>query len=427
MGEYFAHKELIVFLTAFGVILIVSRLMAEVMRRIKMPSVLGEIFTGIILGPTVLGTLAPGVFEGLFPFIADPQAHHDVAVAMDALISVSVILLLFVAGMEVQLPLVIEQGKTALLVTFFGMIFPIAAGFVASYMFPSYFGIGPDDDMNLFGFFIGVVMSITALPVIARIMMDMNIFKTRIGMTIIASAMLIDMLGWLIFSVILTLMDSGTESKSFGFTVVSILLFGGFMLTFGTKIIDKALPWIQAKFAWPGGVLSLSLGLCLLGAAFTESLGIHAILGAFIVGIALGDSPHLREGTAEIIHQFVTNVFAPLFFVSIGLYTNFISNFNLWLVLILLAFAYISKIAGAKIGAAMGGLTGKDSWAVGMAMSTHGALEIILGSLAVKADLINEEVFVAIVLLVIISIITAAPLLKPFLSTKTKRVKKNTS
>jgi Kef-type K+ transport system membrane component KefB len=330
---------------------------------------------------------------------------------MDAMINISVIMLLFVAGMEVQLPLVIEQGKVALSTTFFSMLIPIGVGYLGVQFLPELF-MASTEEVGLVGFFIGVVLSITALPVIARILMDMNLFKTRIGMTIIASAMLIDLLGWLIFSVLLSVIEDGPSETSLTHTLISIVVFGGFMLTIGSRLIDKSLPWVQTKFSWPGGVLALSFGLCFLGAAFTESIGIHSILGAFIVGIAFGDSANMRDRTREIIHQFVTNVFAPIFFVSIGLYVNFVDNFNLPLIGFLLVLAYSSKIIGAKIGARLGGLSKRDSWAVGVSMNTHGVLEIILGSLAMVAGLINEEVFVAIVVLVVISIITSAPMLK---------------
>jgi Kef-type K+ transport system membrane component KefB len=190
------------------------------------------------------------------------------------------------------------------------------------------------------------------------------------------------------------------------------------MLTIGSRLIDKSLPWVQTKFSWPGGVLALAFGLCFLGAAFTESIGIHSILGAFIVGIAFGDSANLRERTREIIHQFITNVFAPIFFVSIGLYVDFVENFNLPLILVLLVLAYSSKILGAHIGARLGGLKKNDALAVGVSMNTHGVLEIILGSLAMAVGLINEEVFVAIVVLVVVSIITSAPMIKKVINRK---------
>ncbi len=407
------HHDMIVFLLALGVIMIIARLFAELFKTIKLPSVLGEIVAGVILGPSILGYFWPESFDYLFPFIANPEIASTIPVqyAMDAMINVSVIMLLFVAGMEVQLPLVIEQGKVALSTTFFSMLIPIGVGYLGVQFLPELF-MASTEDVGLVGFFIGVVLSITALPVIARILMDMSLFKTRIGMTIIASAMLIDLLGWLIFSVLLSVIEDGPSETSLTHTLISIVVFGGFMLTIGSRLIDKSLPWVQTKFSWPGGVLALSFGLCFLGAAFTESIGIHSILGAFIVGIAFGDSANMRDRTREIIHQFVTNVFAPIFFVSIGLYVNFVDNFNLPLIVFLLVLAYTSKIIGAKIGARLGGLSKRDSWAVGISMNTHGVLEIILGSLAMVAGLINEEVFVAIVVLVVISIITSAPMLK---------------
>lgn len=407
------HHDMIVFLIAFGLILIVARLFAELFKQFKLPSVLGEIVAGVLLGPSVLGFFWPESFEYLFPFIAHPEFTSTIPVqyAMDAIINISVIMLLFVSGMEVQLPLVIEQGKVALSTTFFSMLIPIAIGYLGVQFVPDLF-MASNGDVSLVGFFIGVVLSITALPVIARLLLDMKLFKTRIGMTIIASAMLIDLLGWLIFSVLLSVIEDGESGMNFTNTLISIILFGAFMLTIGSRLIDKSLPWVQTRFSWPGGVLAFLFGLCFLGAAFTESIGIHSILGAFIVGIAFGDSANLRDRTREMVHQFVTNVFAPFFFVSIGLYVNFVENFNLTLVVILLALAYSSKILGAHIGARIGGLAKRDAWAVGVAMNTHGVLEIILGTLAMGVGLINEEVFVAIVILVVVSIITSAPLLK---------------
>ncbi len=409
-----SHTDIISFLTAFGTILIASRLISEVVRKFKMPVVLGEIIAGIVLGPTILGYFCPAIFDFLFPFISNPVLYANSLIAMDSIVSISVIMLLFVAGMEVQLPLVIEQGKVALLTTIFSMAIPMVVGFGTVYFFPEIFKISTDTNIWIYGSFIGVVLSITALPVIARIMMDMGIFKTKIGMIIIASAMFIDMLSWLIFSVLLSTIDGSIEKHSLTYTIISILVFGVLTLTIGTRLINAALPWIQTKFSWPGGVLSLAFGVCFLGAAFTESIGIHSILGAFIVGIAVGDSANLRERTNEIIHQFVTNVFAPVFFVSIGLYINFIDNFNWLLVVVMLLIAYVSKISGAKIGAMFGGLNNRDSWAVGTSMNTHGALEIILGTLALKANLINEEVFVAIIVMVVVTIITASPMIKRF-------------
>jgi len=155
-----------------------------------------------------------------------------------------------------------------------------------------------------------------------------------------------------------------------------------------------------------------------LGAAFTEFVGVHAILGAFIVGIAIGDSAHLKERTREIIQQFITNIFAPLFFVSIGLRVNFITDFDFVIVSVLLVIALIGKVAGGAIGARIGGLSKNESLAVGFGMSSSGAMGIIIGVIALEAGLIIEEVFVGLVIMALFTSIASAPMMSHFLKRK---------
>src|SRR5690606_16813371 len=138
-----------------------------------------------------------------------------------------------------------------------------------------------------------------------------------------------------IFSVILSFMGQ-SANLSLVSTIGITLLFTAFMLTLGKALIDRILPWINKNLAWPGGILSLSMAFCFMAAAFTEWLGIHAIFGAFILGVALGDSDHMSEKAKEIIHQFINNIFAPLFFVSIGLKINFAAHFDILLILAIL-------------------------------------------------------------------------------------------
>ncbi|MBY0432983.1 MAG: cation:proton antiporter, partial [Cyclobacteriaceae bacterium] len=164
--------------------------------------------------------------------------------------------------------------------------------------------------------------------------------------------------------------------------------------------------------AWPGGLLSLSLSLCFLAAAFTESIGIHAVFGAFIIGIALGDSEHMSERAKEIVHQFINNIFAPLFFVAIGLKVNFIANFDLALVLVVLVIAFAGKIIGSGLGTKLGGFTWRESLAAGFGMNARGAMEIILGIVALEYGIINEKVFVALVIMALLTSMTSGPLMK---------------
>ena len=212
--------------------------------------------------------------------------------------------------------------------------------------------------------------------------------------------------------------ESGT--LSIGQTILITLLFTLSMLTIGRSLINRVLPWINRTFAWPGGLLSVAMVLCFLAAAFTEYIGIHAIFGAFIIGVALGDSEHMPERAKEIVHQFINNIFGPLFFVSIGLYVNFLTNFNLIVVLALILLALVTKLIGSYLGARLGGLKRHQSLAVGFGMNTHGTLEVILGAIALNNGLINEEIFVAIVVMVIVSILISAPLMKYSLSLKKK-------
>ncbi|MGC4022116.1 MAG: cation:proton antiporter, partial [Cyclobacteriaceae bacterium] len=199
---------------------------------------------------------------------------------------------------------------------------------------------------------------------------------------------------------------------SFGYTIGLTISFVLIMLTLGRGVLNRILPWVNNKLAWPGGVLSLSLSLCFLAAAFTEFIGIHAIFGAFIIGVALGDSEHFSERAKEIVHQFINNIFAPLFFVSIGLRVNFIVNFDWLLTLTIIVIAFAGKIIGCGIGTRLGGFSWRESFASACGMNARGAMEIILGIIALESGLINERVFVSLVVMAIVTSMTSGPLMK---------------
>lgn len=405
-----SHSEVINLLLQLAAMLILARAFAEVARKFNQPAVVGELFAGLILGPTILGTFYPELFDYLF------MGSQDTNLALDGIVQIAVILLLFIAGLEVELHLIWSQGKAALSISFLGLVIPFALGFVFPYFFPDFFGLA-DGERLLFSLFMGTAMSITALPVVVRILMDTDMFKSKIGMLIVASAMVNDIIGWLIFSVILSFMGKGSN-LSLVQTVGITLVFTFFMLTVGKAIINRILPWINKKLAWPGGVLSLSMAFCFLAAAFTEWLGIHAIFGAFLLGIALGDSEHMSERAKEIVHQFINNIFAPLFFVSIGLKINFVTNFDLGLTVAVLAISFAGKIIGSGLGAAQGGFNFRESLAVGFGMNARGAMEIILGLIALDNGLIDEKLFVALVIMAIVTSMTSGPLMKLCLRTQ---------
>lgn len=405
---HLTSNDITILLLSISVMLFVARGVGELMRLIKQPLVIGEILAGIILGPTILGLIYPELFHSLF------NKSGSVNMVLEGITTISVVMLLLVSGIEVDLAVVLKQKKTALITSIMGIVVPFGLGFLAAYLFPEFFGIRDQSMRLVFALFIGTALSITALPVVARTLMDLNLFKTDIGYLIIASAMVNDLVGWIIFSIILRMVGTASHAFSFGTTLLFTFGFMIIVLFFGRKVINYVIPFVQKKFSFPGGILNLVLILGFFASAFTEYIGVHAVFGAFIIGIAIGDSAHLQERTKEIIEQFITNIFAPLFFVSIGLRINFINNFDFWIVSILLLLAFAGKVIGCGLGAYWGGMKKEESLVVGFGMNSRGAMQIVLGTLALQVGLIHEKVFVAIVIVAILTSISSAPLMNIF-------------
>lgn len=411
--------DVVVMLVGFAVMLGVARAAGELLHAFRQPAIVGEILAGIVLGPTVLGTFAPDLFAWLFP------SSGPLVAAYGAIVTLAVVLLLLIAGLEIDLSILWRQGRAALLISVLGTVIPFAVGFGAAYAWPGFWGIQEGADVFTFALFFGTALSISALPVIAKIMMDLDLFKTDVGMLVMGAAMFSDLVGWIVFSIVLGLMNAaapaGAEQAahgglSVGATIGLTLAIVAFALTLGRYLVHRSLPWIQSRLSWPGAVLSFTLVLTFASAAATEAIGIHAVFGAFLAGIAVGDSARLRPQTRMVLHQFVTYIFAPIFFVSIGLQADFLESFNLLLVLGVLAIAFVGKIAGCYLGAYLGRLSKRDSWAIAFGMNARGAMEIILGLLALQYGVIQEDMFVALVVLALVSSILGGPMMRMFIS-----------
>ena len=410
----FTSSQITIFLISISVMLFSAKLLGELFVKIKQPAIIGEIIAGVILGPTVFGIIFPSIFLQLFP------KSYEISIAIESFTTIAVILLLLISGLEVDLAMVLRQGKKAIYTSNMGLAIPFILGFGVSYLFPKLMGIGEGSSLFIFALFMGTALSISALPVIAKTLIDLNIFRQEIGVIIISAAMLNDLIGWLIFSIILGLIGTNHAGFSPLETMIFIILFVFFFLTIGKKILNKIIPYINKTFTFPGGILSFILILGFLGAAFTEYIGIHAIFGAFIIGVSFGDSAHLSIKTKEIIHQFVTHIFAPLFFVSIGLKVNFIQNFDFLIVSVILVLSFFGKVIGCGFGAYWSGLNKNDSLIVGFGMNSRGTMEIILGLIALQAGIINNQVFVALVIMALVTSISSAPIMSYFLSKKEK-------
>lgn len=408
-----SHHELVVFFLAVGVLLLAARVLGEIARSLNQPAVLGEILAGIILGPTVFGALAPEAQAWLFP-----QAG-GFPIALQAVTVLAITLFLLVAGLEVNLSAVLRQGRSTAIISLFGMIIPFAVGFGCAHYFPATFGAEPNSPPLIFSLFVGTALAISALPVIVKTLLDLNIYKSDFGMLVVSVAVIDDLAGWMLFAVILGMMGSQSEGfLSVQATIGATLAFAVVLLTVGRAVINRLLPLVQAYTSWPGGVLSFAVIGALFCAAFTEWIGIHAIFGAFLFGVALGDSSHLREKTRHTLEYFIAFIFAPLFFASVGLRVDFARNFDLFLVLAVIAIACIGKIFGCGLAGRLSGYSWRESWAIGFGMNARGAMEIILALLALNAGLISERMFVALVIMALFTSMIAGGLMQKILQRK---------
>ncbi len=398
--------QLGIMLLSLALLIGMARLLGELARRFHQPAILGELLAGVLLGPTVFGWLAPDIQVFLFP------REGPNALVLDGIGSLAIVLFLLVAGMEVDLSVVWKQGRAALKVGFLGTIIPFALGLLGAVVMPRALGRQIDADPVIFALFLATAMAISALPVIAKTLMDIDLYRTDLGMVVISAAIFNDLIGWTIFALILGMMGTHGSGLGIGFILLLTLLFAVLTLTVGRWLMHRALPMLQAYTHYPGGVVGFAVTMGLFGAALTEFIGIHAIFGAFLVGIALGDSTHLEERTRVMIDDFVSFVFAPLFFASIGLKVNFLTHFDTSLVLLVCMLACAGKLLGAVLGAYWGGFPSRERWAIGFAMNARGAMEIILGTLALEAGIIRQRLFVALVVMAILTSALSGPLMR---------------
>ncbi|HEY6074188.1 MAG TPA: cation:proton antiporter, partial [Anaerolineales bacterium] len=341
------------------------------------------------------------------------------AVVLNGLSTLAISLFLLVAGMEVDLSAVWRRGKSAFMVGAAGVIFPFALGFSLAWVAPGSLHAEQGSNPLIFALFIAVVLSITALPVIVRILMDLNLYHSDIGMIIVSAAVFDDIAGWIVFGTILGMMG-GSQGNGLGIVPLILLTLGftALVLTVGRWLIHRSFGWLLDRPMWSGGILGFSLSLGLFSAALTELMGIHAIFGSFLMGVAIGDSSHLKKQTRSTISQFIAFIFAPLFFATIGLRIDFAAHFNGLLVLILLGVTLAGKIPGCALGARLSGLPWREAWAIGLGMIAKGMMGIVLGLLALQNRVINETLFVAIIITSLVTSMMCGPLMQRVLRRK---------
>jgi Kef-type K+ transport system membrane component KefB/mannitol/fructose-specific phosphotransferase system IIA component (Ntr-type) len=404
------EHDALVFLLALGALLALARLLGEAARSLGLPAVVGELAAGLVLGPTAFGRVAPRAHAWLLGQGSTAQSM------LGAYTTVAVVLLVVVVGLEVDLGVVRRRGRTALLTGLLGTLLPMAGGVALGFLLPDGDLLDPSRRLT-FALLLGVVLSISALPVIAKTLLDLGLFKSDVGLLVMAAAMIDDVVGWLALSLLLgPVRGSHFDLASFGRTVALGVLFVGLVVVAGRRLIDVALARIEGSgTAAAGRVLSLVIVLALFGAATTQAIGLHAVFGGFVVGLTVGASRRVRERTRVAIEDFVVYVFAPVFFASIGLRVDFAAAFDLRLCALVLVLATLPKLVGCALGARIGGLGWRQAAAVGFGMNARGAMGIILADLAREAGLIGDKMFVALVLMALVTSLASGPAMKWFL------------
>lgn len=401
-----SDHDVLVFLLALGLLLAAARALGEVSRAAGLPLVVGELAAGILLGPTVFGHVAPRAHRWLF--------GPGTALSMiGAYTTVAVILLLVVVGLEIDLTMLQRRGRSALLTGLLGILLPAASGAALGFLLPDSDLLDPSR-RTTFALLLAVALSISALPVIAKTLLDLGLFKSDVGLLVMAAAMIDDLIGWLALSLLLAPVRGGSVNFApFARTVVLAAMFAAAMLLVGRRLFDAVLSRHErAGPAASGRVLSIVIVLALFGAAATQAIGLHVVFGGFIVGLMVSGSPRVKDRTRGAIEDFVVNVFAPVFFASIGQRADFVEAFDLRLCVLVLALATIPKLLGCAVGARIGGVPWRQAGAVGFAMNARGAMGLILADLARGAGLLTSQLFVALVLMAMITSLASGPAMK---------------
>lgn len=352
----------------------------RVAKRLNQPSVIGEIFGGAFLGPAVLGSLAPDIQSSLFPETGE-AAQIVSSVAYLGLIS-----FVFLAGLEVNPDCINRRSRSKLVISIAGLILPFTLGFSMVIILPDLWGI--PGDLRIFALFMGTALSISALPVIARILLDLGLLCEDIGGTIVTAATINDTIGWLLFSFILYIMNA---QSSLGLSVG---------MTVGIFLLTAQMLYLRIKGDPPAAprIVTMAIAILLISAA-SELLGFHAIFGVFMAGIVLSLRRDIKDLVLLRISPLVMGVLGPLYFGSIGLKVNFATNFDLTIILLVLMVASVGKVLGAGIGARATGMNSRESLAIGLGLNARGAMEIVLASAALEYGLIDQKIYVALVVM----------------------------
>ncbi len=404
-----SEHQLLVFWIQFAALVGLGRILGVGLRRIGQPSVIGELAAGLILGPSVFGQVWPSGFAWFLP-------NDDVQGA--AIVSVSWVgaaLLLVVTGFETDLALIARFRRAATAVAVGSLVVPFLGGIAVGFALPAMFhAVG--SQKIVFVLFIATALSISSLPVVAKILGEMRLLRRNFGQINLAAGMANDAAGWLLLGVISGLAASGSLSlSSVGTTIGGMVLFLVVSFFVGRPLIDVALRRTRTSETGTDGGLMVSVLAMLAFCVFGQAMGIEAVLGAFVAGILLGQSRFQHEGMRERIEGLTMALFAPLFFATAGLRVDLSllgdTKVLFWAIVVIVV-ASVAKFLGSYLGAKVAGLSGRESVALGAGLNARGAMEVIIATVGLGMGVLNDASYTIIVLMAMVTSMAAPPTLR---------------
>lgn len=404
------HHDVLELLVRFCILLFAARALGEIASRLGQPSVVGEILAGIVLGPSVLGAALPELAAWLVP---EPGVGGYL---LETISLTGALFLLLVTGLETDLTLIRRHARTAIGVSLGGILVTFSSGFLLGQWLPDDLLADPSERL-VFQLFVATAMAISAIPVIAKVLMDLNLMRRDIGQTIIAAGMSDDTIGWMMLSVVAGIAAGGVVSPLTVLGAVGrVVAFMALSFTVGRWLIKKALDFVQDQVHAPDRLVTLVVVAMLASGAVSQALGLEAVLGAFVAGVLFGTMPRLPEGVHHRLMTIAIGVFTPVFFATAGLKVNVGSLLEprlLGITLIVIAVASVGKVTGTYMGARLIGR--RDHWTAlsfGAGLNARGAMEIIIATIGLSLGILGQDMFSIIVVMAMATSLMAPPALR---------------
>ncbi|TPM30941.1 potassium transporter [Mesorhizobium sp. B2-3-4] len=397
------------FVAEIVLLLLVGRGLGEVFQRYGQPAIMGQLVGGILLGPSLFGWIWPDAQHLIFS--TDPAQKSMI----DAVSQLGILLLLLLTGMETDLRLVRRVGAACFSISITGVIIPFACGFALAQFLPDTLLPEPAERI-VAGLFLGTALSISSVKIVAMVVREMNFMRRNLGQIIVSSAIIEDTIGWLIIAITFGIATNGSlQVLPLVLTVAEVALFMVFSFTIGRRLVFTLIRWSNDSFRSEYAVISVILIIMGVMALITNLIGVHTVLGAFVAGILVGESPILSDHIEGQLRGVITALFMPVFFGMAGLSADLTVLADPTLALLTLALvmiASIGKFSGAFLGGRLAGMSLKESTAVGSAMNARGSTEVIVASIGLSMNILSHNLFTMIVTMAVITTLAMPPMLR---------------